>query len=125
MLWPITTHNSIILAFTFKNLDNNSGVFHNLIDAAEEEECKETILAYYHLLMSGKEMTAAELDKSIENWFEMKFSCAIDFEVQDAINKLIRLGLVVENHSKYQAIALIDANRQLDHLWDNYFNFEV
>ena len=109
----------------FKNLDNNSGVFHNLIDAAEEEECKETILAYYHLLMSGKEMTAAELDKSIENWFEMKFSCAIDFEVQDAINKLIRLGLVVENHSKSQAIALIDANRQLDHLWDNYFNFEV
>ena len=28
----------------FKNLDNNAGVFHHLIDAAEEEEVKEAIV---------------------------------------------------------------------------------
>ena len=30
----------------FENLDNNAGVFHRLIDDAEEEECKEAILVY-------------------------------------------------------------------------------
>ena len=34
----------------FQNLDNNSGVFKYLLDDAEEEECKEIILAYYFLL---------------------------------------------------------------------------
>ena len=34
----------------FKNLDNNAGVFYHLIDAAEEEEFKEAVLAYYFLL---------------------------------------------------------------------------
>ena len=34
----------------FKNLDNNAGVFHTLIDAAEEEDFKEAILAYSFLL---------------------------------------------------------------------------
>ena len=36
----------------FKNLDNNTCVFHRLIDATEEEENKEVILAYYFLLKS-------------------------------------------------------------------------
>jgi len=31
----------------FKNLDNNQGVFHRLIDEAEEEEVKEAFLAYF------------------------------------------------------------------------------
>ena len=35
----------------FKNLDNNAGVFHHLVDTAEEEEFKEAILAYYFLLI--------------------------------------------------------------------------
>ncbi len=37
----------------FKNLDNNAGVFHRLANDAEEEECKEAILAYYFLLFRG------------------------------------------------------------------------
>tara|TARA_B110001469_G_C9327329_1_gene174897 strand:- start:313 stop:468 length:156 start_codon:yes stop_codon:yes gene_type:complete len=41
----------------FKNLDNNTGVFHRLIDAAEEEG-KEVILAYYFLLKANKALTA-------------------------------------------------------------------
>lgn len=108
----------------FKNLDNNSGVFHNLIDAAEEEECKETILAYYHLLSSDQPLTAKQLDNAIEEWFDVKHGCAIDFEMQDAIDKLLRLKLVEENNDTYSAISILNANKQLDFLWDNYFNFD-
>lgn len=38
----------------FKNLDNNAGVFHHLIDAAEEEEFKEAALAYFFLAAAPK-----------------------------------------------------------------------
>ena len=107
----------------FKNLDNNSGVFHHLIDSAEEEETKETILSYYHLLISGKTLSLKELDKIIEDWFDNKYSCRIDFDMQDAINKLIRLGLVKENNNKFKALPLQDANKKLDALWDGYFVF--
>lgn len=63
----------------FKNLDNNTGVFHRLIDAAEEEEFKESILAYYFLLRSEKFMDAEELDLTIENWFEKNYRHDLNF----------------------------------------------
>jgi len=99
-------------------------VFHHLIDAAEEEETKETILAYYHLLIAGKFLSITELDKKIEDWFENKYSCRIDFDMQDAIDKLVRLGLVVQNDNAFKAISLLEANEKLDILWDGYFEFE-
>ena len=33
----------------YQNLDNNAGVFHRLLDAAEEQECREAVLAYFFL----------------------------------------------------------------------------
>lgn len=108
----------------FKNLDNNSGVFHHLIDAAEEEECKETLLAYYHLLTSDHALSAQQLDKNIEDWFENNYQCKIDFEMQDALEKLIRLGLVDKQENKFTAKPILQANKQLDLLWDNFYDFK-
>src|SRR5205807_5199539 len=34
----------------YQNLDNNSGVLYRLLDAAEEQEGREAILAYFYLL---------------------------------------------------------------------------
>ena len=107
----------------FKNLDNNAGVFHHLIDTAEEEECKETILAYYHLYISGQALSLEDLDKKIEQWFSHKYQCELDFEMQDALDKLIRLQLVEEIQGKYQAKSLSSSNKQLDCLWDGFFNY--
>ncbi len=107
----------------FKNLDNNAGVFHHLIDAAEEEECKESILAYYHLLVSGIALSAEELDNIIEQWFNDKYQCVLDFEMHDALKKLLRLKLIEEVEGKYIAKSLSDSNKQLDYLWDGYFNY--
>jgi len=107
----------------FKNLDNNAGVFHHLIDVAEEEECKETILAYYHLLISKQPLSAIDLDYNIEQWFADKYDCVLDFEMQDALAKLLRLELIQEINGKYQAKPLAESNKQLDGLWDGYFNY--
>lgn len=108
----------------FKNLDNNTGVFHRLIDAAEEEECKETILAYYFLLRADSGLDVKGLDDEIERWFQSQYQQSFDFEINDAITKLIDLGLVNQSGDQFSAIPLGDAKVQLDRLWDGYFEFD-
>ncbi|MEJ2284268.1 MAG: TMEM143 family protein [Desulfobacterales bacterium] len=107
----------------FKNLDNNAGVFYHLIDAAEEEEVKEAVLAYFFLLKENRPMEKGELDDLIENWFETRWNCKINFEIDDALIKLERLELVTRDGNSLQCLPLADAKRQLDHIWDNYFTF--
>jgi hypothetical protein len=104
----------------FKNLDNNAGVFHRLVDDAEEEECKEAILAYFFLLTAEHAPTRQAMDEQIETWFRTTWNCELDFEIEDALNKLERLGLVRED-GVLVAQNLSAAHRLLDQRWDNYF----
>jgi hypothetical protein len=107
----------------FKNLDNNAGVFYSLIDAAEEEEFKEAVLAYYFLLTVDTAITKSELDDHIESWFAEKWNCHIDFEIGDAVNKLKRLKLIKTDGENFHCIPLGEAKQQLDSIWDNYFTY--
>ena len=107
----------------FKNLDNNIGVFHHLIDAAEEEEFKEAVLAYYFLLTENRDLTRVQLDTAVESWFESKHTCQINFVIADALSKLERLGLVSQEGEIIHCKSLNDAKRQLDMIWDNYFTY--
>lgn len=105
----------------FKNLDNNAGVFHRLTDDAEEEENKEAILAYYFLLTHPQGLSQHALDQHIERWFREKWACTLNFEIDDALQKLLALGLVQEGQGTLTAIPLQDAIRKLDQRWDDYF----
>ena len=105
----------------FKNLDNNAGVFHRLLDAAEEEECKEAILAYYALLRTGQPLTTAELDRWIEHWFATSWQCQLNFDVGDALQKLSRLGLLETQGDGWSVRPPIQASAILDRRWDEYF----
>ena len=107
----------------FKNLDNNAGVFHTLIDAAEEEDFKEAILAYSFLLNNSSGLSAQALDNTIEHWFENKYQSQVDFEISDALSKLERLQLVVMKGDIYLAVPLDKAKQKLDEYWDNIFKF--
>ncbi len=115
----------------FKNLDNNAGVFHHITDDAEEEECKEAILAYYFLLKSENGLTEPGLDNIIEEWFEKNQNVQVDFEIKDALRKLKELELckAAEQNENgqdvYQAASLDGACERLDYIWDNYFQFNV
>ncbi|MEP4891966.1 MAG: TMEM143 family protein [Aliiglaciecola sp.] len=109
----------------FKNLDNNAGVFHHLIDAAEEEESKEAILAYYFLLISQHPISSEQLDQQIEEWFAHQFNFEIDFEIEDALNKLHRFSLIEKQDNLYRALPLNQAHAQLDKEWDNIFSTPV
>ena len=78
----------------FRNVNNNAGIFDYIIGAAEEQECKEAFLAYYFLQHGDEPLTQAELDRRIEAWLKEAFDLDIDFEVDDALGKLDRLGLL-------------------------------
>ncbi len=105
----------------FKNLDNNIGVFHHLIDTAEEEEFKEAILAYYFLLVEDRDLTITKLDETVERWFENNHNCRINFEIEDAFYKLERWNLVSRDGNIIRRKDLNDAMQQLEKIWDNYF----
>lgn len=107
----------------FKNLDNNAGVFHTLVDAAEEEDVKEALLAYTFLLKANTAMSAEQLDKRIEQWFNEQHNCQLDFEIDDALNKLVKLELVNQQDDVYTAVDLDKAKQRLDTRWDDYFKF--
>jgi hypothetical protein len=110
----------------FRNLDNDAGVFHHLLDAAEEEEVKEAVLAYHFLRTAGRPMTAAELDRRIEDWFTQRWEATFDFEVVDGVNKLRRLRLVDDDgQGRLTAVTLDDAKRRLDQIWDNLFAYHA
>ena len=108
----------------FKNLDNNSGVFHTLIDAAEEEDCKEAILAYTFLLQAPTEgLTDEQIDQQIEQWFKDKYDCELDFDVADALEKLVRMELVNYSGTHYTPRPMNEAVKVLDEYWDGLFEF--
>ncbi len=106
----------------FKNLDNNVGVFHQLIDAAEEEESKEVILAYHFLCTRGP-LTSAALDAAIEAWFEQQLQVRLDFEIADALRKLERLQLASLDGALWSVPAVDEARRRLDARWDALFDY--
>ncbi len=109
----------------FKNLDNNIGVIHHLLSAAEEEEVKEALLAYFFLLRKPDPEVQAALDKTIERWFATKFDRHFDFDVEDGIAKLKRLGLVTGEREDLKAVPLAEALATLDKAWDAYFDYDT
>jgi len=111
----------------FKNLDNNAGVFHRLVDDAEEEECKEAMLGYYFLLSRSELSQVANLDEAIEKWFRVSWDVDLDFEVEDALAKLVELGLVrrmtdAEGNETLEAKSLDKGIELLNVRWDDYFS---
>jgi hypothetical protein len=125
----------------FRNLANNASVFGALIDAAEEEECKEIILAYYHLITSQTPLTSEQLDDRIERWMENKFGTKIDFDINDSLRNLEGIRgkivkddadeentsevpmLTYDNQGYCQVPSLDDAKTIIDYLWDNAFDY--
>jgi len=109
----------------FKNVGNNSGAFYSLLNSSEEEEFKETILAYAFLNRSKTPLTAEELDNQIESWFKTKLHTDLDFDVEDALFKLKNIGLGIETNGKWEVIPIHQALVRIDELWDGVFEYNI
>lgn len=106
----------------FHTVANNAGVIDGLVSAAEEQDCKEAMLAY-HALLAGGPMTKEALDKTVEAFLREAFGMEVDFEIGDAMAKLERLKLVTQDGDRFAAVSTQDALTHLDDAWDNYFSF--
>jgi hypothetical protein len=109
----------------FQTLDNNAGVLTRLIDESEEQECRETLLAYYFLWKHApaEGWSTEQLDDYVEIWLESQTQLKVDFEIGDAVAKLERLGIVEKDGERYRARPIAGALETLDHTWDNYFQY--
>lgn len=108
----------------FKGLANNESVLTYLIDMAEEQEVKEAICAYMFILSSPKAITEEQLDDLIENWLRETFAIDIDFEVDDALEKLEKMNLLKTDENNLLSVENIDsALTIMDDYWDNLYNF--
>ena len=123
----------------FRNLAINGGVLSSVVDAAEEEECKEIILVYYHLLTSQEALNPHKLDEKIESWMECKLGTKIDFDIDSTLEELTKIrGKVVhpgDNEEEVQEVSLLsydhlgycqiktlnEALMVVDYLWDRAF----
>ena len=83
------------------------------------------ILVYYFLLMAEGPQSQNELDDRIEKWFENNWNCNLNFEIDDALEKLKRFELVSHDNDGLRALSLEEAKRRLDFIWDNYFEFNT
>jgi hypothetical protein len=115
----------LIKSLYYRSLDNNTGVLMRLMDEAEEQECRETYLAYYFLLKHAPPQgwTAEQLDDYVEIYLEHNTGLKVDFEIGDALAKLERLKIVEKVGKAYRARPLEKALEMLDWTWDNYFKY--
>jgi len=108
----------------FRNLDNDAGVFHNLLDAAEEAEAIEAVLAYHFLRTADGPLPGAELDRRIEEFLAKRWHARVDFEIEDGLRKLRELSLLGEDdQGRFTAVPLDEARRRLDRAWDDVFTY--
>lgn len=111
----------------FKNLVCNAGVFHSLIDAAEEEICKEAILVLTALWQHPQGLSTLELDQTIEAWLRER-GLQVDFHVDKALHMLSDIvegetALVFEDQKRWFALSPDTACRLLDQIWDNLYPY--
>ncbi len=101
-----------------KTLGDGPGVLFTVLEAAEQEDVKEALLAYRGLLDGP--LTADDLDDRVEGWLRPLCplgSLPVDFDVADGLRTLVSLGVVVQHGSLWQVREPADATRALRDRW--------
>ena len=99
----------------YQSLGNNTGVLQQLQNEAEVQYIQECLLAYTLLLVSfPRGATARVLDRAAESFIENTVAFPVDFDVNDALRKLIHLELVsVNSRRQYSSIEISEAIKVL------------
>jgi len=114
----------------FHSMADNRGVMIKLIDRAAEEDVKEEMLLYSVLAKEkANRRDLKAIDIAIEQYLKSAFGLDIDFDLDDALSRLLADGLVAEDANgdlhtlpPYEASLHIDA--QWDVLLDNLPDFD-
>jgi hypothetical protein len=111
----------------FRTLADGPGVIHTLLSSAEQQEVAEILLAYRFLVAGPGGLTVDALDQVVEAWLADTCHQDIDFEIDDAVAKLRRLGAVesvggTDGAEMLRAVPLGTVLTTLDARWDALFH---
>lgn len=108
----------------FHALADNRGVMTVLADRASEEDIKEEILLYSVLAKEPVHVSELrDIDAAIEQQLLNTFGVNVNFDLEDALARLKRDGIVVEQPDGWiRTMPPADAARHIDMLWDSYLD---
>lgn len=108
----------------FQNLANNHGVLALLAERGEEEDCKEELLLYTACALSQvRRADLGEVKTGIERFLAGEFGVAVTFDVNDALERLLADGLIVEEpDGNLRALPPREAALHIDAMWDVYLD---
>ncbi|OWM71385.1 uncharacterized protein LOC116194184 [Punica granatum] len=96
-----------------KQLDSGKGTLLHLCDDVIQQEVKEVIISYFILMQRGK-ASLLDLDLRCEELLKEEFGETCNFDVDDAVQKLEKLGIVSQDAlGRYSCMSLKQANQKI------------
>jgi hypothetical protein len=109
----------------FHTMADNRGVILKMAARGAEEDVKEEMLLYS--VLAKEKATRAELpsiDLAIESYLHRTFGVKVDFEIDDALDRLIRDGIVTEKpDGTLETLSPADAAKHIDKKWDSFLDY--
>lgn len=108
----------------FHAMADNRGVMLKLAARAAEEDVKEEMLLYAVLTKEvARRQDIPEIDAAIEQYLAASFGVSVDFDITDALDRLIADGLVIEQpDGTLQTLPPAAAARHIDDKWDLFLD---
>ncbi|KAF6169758.1 hypothetical protein GIB67_004150 [Kingdonia uniflora] len=105
-----TYQNLITKSMYDKQLDSGRGTLLHLCDDVIQQEVKEVTISFFILMEQGK-ATRDDLDRRCEDLIVEEFGEKCNFDVDDAVHKLEKLGIVTRDSiGRYHCVGLKRAN---------------
>lgn len=130
VLGYLRTHDKYQLSLTqhlyFQNLDNNRGGLYRILNEAEEQEFRETAIAYFTLWRKGGTagLTSQQVDEHCEQLIRDLADTDVDFEIDDALEKLSELQIAsCDDKQRWTVLEPEAAMQRLDKTWDEIFPY--
>jgi hypothetical protein len=107
----------------FHALADNRGVSTLLASRAAEEDVKEEMLLYN---VMAKERVArsdlGDIDRAIEQYLLNTFNVSVNFDLEDALSRLLADGIVTEKDGVFETLGPKAAAQHIDVKWDKYLD---
>ncbi|HML42060.1 MULTISPECIES: TMEM143 family protein [Hyphomicrobium] len=108
----------------FHAMADNRGVLIKLADRAAEEDVKEEMLLYSVLAKeTAKHSDLPAIDAAIEQYLAASFGVTVDFDLEDALQRLLADGIVTEDaDGTLRTLGPEAAAQHLDAKWDVFLD---
>jgi Protein of unknown function (DUF3754) len=108
----------------FHTMADNRGVILKIAARAAEEDIKEEMLLY--TVLAKEQATRADLpaiDLAIEQYLARTFGVKVDFDLEDALDRLVRDGIVTESaDGTLTTLGPREAALHIDKKWDQFLD---